>query len=84
MTTSTDYPPELDAYTAVLTSFGTFRALLNAYTGYRPTMRMTGPMATELADAYDRHMSERGDVRRVFRLRVTPNSAIAASKKVSL
>lgn len=71
---------DLDAMTADLTAFPTFRALLEAPGGYRPTLwtarrdcdddgqarEQDGPKRA-LADAYDQAQANRGDRRRAYR-----------------
>jgi hypothetical protein len=58
---------KLDLLTSSLTSFATFTALVNAEGGYRPTIRISGPQTTTLADAYDLYQFARGDARRAVR-----------------
>lgn len=62
----------LDLLTSSLTAFRTFADLINAEGGYRPTIRISGPQATALADAYDLCQFARGDSRTAVRDVIKP------------
>jgi len=61
----------IGALTLRHTAFYSFRGLINADGGYRPSLRVNDPIdgvdLTELADAYDHAQAARGDPRRAFR-----------------
>lgn len=62
--------PIRDYYTQKLTAFRTFRALIQAEGGYRPTLLARGPRDWRyrfLADEYDAWQEKRGDPRRAYR-----------------
>lgn len=59
----------LDGLTRHLTTFSTFRALVTAKRGYRPTIRrdLSGVAGDVLASAYDSFMRSSGETRKAYR-----------------
>ncbi len=59
----------LDGLTAHITAFPSFRALVTAKRGYRPTIRrdLTGMPGDVLASAYDWFMRASGETRTAYR-----------------
>ena len=59
---------EGDRICKLIGSFDSFKDLLNAKGGYRPTIHVSaGPHYARLADLYDDWQADRGDPRRAFR-----------------